>query len=148
MCAHTHPHTRAPVCVRASVRELVHGDRRVKYPMKKVGGQWQRIGWDQALTEITDKIEEAVQAGPSLRRVEEENGDRVNAHLVPPGNEVHEQPEQHAVLVATRAEAGRDEVALVWAPALRLLLDGLEQAPRLGVAMSIRSSRAPPPDLW
>ena len=40
------------------MRELVHGDRRVKYPMKKVGGDWQRISWDQALTEITDKMTE------------------------------------------------------------------------------------------
>jgi formate dehydrogenase major subunit len=36
----------------------VHGDRRIKYPMKKVGGQWERITWDQALTEITDKMTE------------------------------------------------------------------------------------------
>ena len=38
------------------MRELVHGDRRLKYPMKKVGGQWQRISWDQAIDEIGDKM--------------------------------------------------------------------------------------------
>ena len=38
------------------MRELVHGDRRLKYPMKLVGGEWQRIGWDQAIEEIGDKL--------------------------------------------------------------------------------------------
>ena len=28
----------------------------LKYPMKKVGGQWQRISWDQAIDEIGDKM--------------------------------------------------------------------------------------------
>jgi formate dehydrogenase major subunit len=38
------------------VRELAHGDRRLKYPMKLVGGQWQRISWDVALGEIAEKM--------------------------------------------------------------------------------------------
>ncbi|TGD61504.1 formate dehydrogenase [Tabrizicola sp. WMC-M-20] len=42
----------------ASVREVVHGDRRLKYPMKKVGGEWQRISWGQALDEIATKMGE------------------------------------------------------------------------------------------
>jgi formate dehydrogenase major subunit len=42
----------------AATRELVHGDRRVRYPMKLVNGQWQKIGWDQAYTEITAKLKE------------------------------------------------------------------------------------------
>lgn len=51
------PINRGTHCAKgASVRELVHGDRRVKYPMKLVGGQWQRISWDQALTEVADKL--------------------------------------------------------------------------------------------
>ncbi|PWB63891.1 MAG: formate dehydrogenase, partial [Bradyrhizobiaceae bacterium] len=41
----------------AAVRELVHGDRRLKYPMKIVNGQWTRISWDQAINEIGDKLE-------------------------------------------------------------------------------------------
>ncbi len=50
------PINRGTHCAKgASVRELVHGDRRLKYPMKKVGGTWERISWDQALTEISDK---------------------------------------------------------------------------------------------
>ncbi|MFA7430581.1 MAG: formate dehydrogenase subunit alpha [Rhodospirillaceae bacterium] len=40
----------------ASVRELVHGERRVKYPMKLVNGQWQRLSWEQAIDEIGDKL--------------------------------------------------------------------------------------------
>ena len=40
----------------ASVREHGHGDRRLKYPMKLVGGKWQRITWDQAINEVGDKL--------------------------------------------------------------------------------------------
>jgi formate dehydrogenase major subunit len=40
---------------------LVHGDRRIKYPMKLVNGQWQRMSWDNALTEIGDKLMETRQ---------------------------------------------------------------------------------------
>ncbi len=51
------PINRGTHCAKgASVRELVHGDRRLKYPMKKVGGQWQRISWDEAIDEIGDKM--------------------------------------------------------------------------------------------
>lgn len=40
----------------AAVRELTHGDRRVKYPMKLEGGQWKRLSWDQAIEEIGTKL--------------------------------------------------------------------------------------------
>ncbi len=40
----------------ASVREHAHGERRLKYPMKKEGGQWKRISWDQAINEIGDQM--------------------------------------------------------------------------------------------
>ncbi|WP_203073343.1 formate dehydrogenase subunit alpha [Falsiroseomonas ponticola] len=51
------PINRGTHCAKgASVRELVHGDRRLKYPMKLVGGQWQRISWDVALNEIADRM--------------------------------------------------------------------------------------------
>jgi len=53
------PINRGTHCAKgASVRELVHGDRRIKYPMKLVNGQWQRMSWDNALTEIGDKLME------------------------------------------------------------------------------------------
>ena len=38
----------------AAVREHANGERRLKYPMKKAGGKWQRISWDQAINEIGD----------------------------------------------------------------------------------------------
>jgi len=51
------PINRGTHCAKgASVREIVHGDRRLKYPMKKVGGEWQKISWDQAIDEIGDKM--------------------------------------------------------------------------------------------
>ncbi len=40
----------------ASVREHAHGERRLKYPMKLVGGQWQRIDWEQAINEVGDQL--------------------------------------------------------------------------------------------
>ena len=51
------PLNRGSHCAKgASVRELVHGDRRLKYPMKLVNGQWTRLSWDQAIDEIGDKL--------------------------------------------------------------------------------------------
>jgi formate dehydrogenase major subunit len=51
------PINRGTHCAKgASVREVVHGDRRIKYPMKLVNGEWQRIAWDQAFNEIGDKM--------------------------------------------------------------------------------------------
>jgi len=46
----------AHCCKGASVREHAHGERRLKYPMKLVGGKWERISWDQAINEVGDKI--------------------------------------------------------------------------------------------
>ncbi|WP_442762957.1 formate dehydrogenase subunit alpha [Malikia spinosa] len=40
----------------ASLREHGHGEYRLRYPMKLVNGKYQRISWDQALTEIADKM--------------------------------------------------------------------------------------------
>ena len=40
----------------ASVREHAHGERRLKYPMKLVGGKWQRMKWDDAINEIGDRL--------------------------------------------------------------------------------------------
>jgi formate dehydrogenase major subunit len=51
------PINRGTHCAKgASVRELVHGDRRLKYPLKKEGGEWVRISWDQAFAEIGEKM--------------------------------------------------------------------------------------------
>jgi len=37
----------------ASVREHGHGEHRLKYPMKLVNGKYQKISWDQAMSELT-----------------------------------------------------------------------------------------------
>ena len=49
----------------AALREHGHGEYRLKYPMKLVGGKYVRIGWDQALDEISAKmLELKKQSGP------------------------------------------------------------------------------------
>jgi formate dehydrogenase major subunit len=60
------PINRGSHCAKgASVRELVHSERRLKYPMKLVNGEWTRISWDQAVNEIGDKLIELRQSsGP------------------------------------------------------------------------------------
>jgi formate dehydrogenase major subunit len=42
----------------ASIREhgMTHDSRRLKSPMKLVGGKWQKISWDEALNEVSQKI--------------------------------------------------------------------------------------------
>jgi formate dehydrogenase major subunit len=51
------PINRGSHCAKgAAVRELVSGERRLKYPLKLVDGQWTRINWDQAIDEIGDKV--------------------------------------------------------------------------------------------
>ena len=51
------PINRGSHCAKgAAVRELVSGERRLKYPLKLVDGKWTRIGWDQAIDEIGDKL--------------------------------------------------------------------------------------------
>jgi formate dehydrogenase major subunit len=51
------PINRGSHCAKgASVRELVHSERRLRYPMKLSGGQWQKVSWDQAVGEIGDKL--------------------------------------------------------------------------------------------
>ena len=53
------PINRGSHCAKgAATRELVHGDRRLRYPMKLVNGQWTRISWDVAINEIGDKLME------------------------------------------------------------------------------------------
>ena len=60
------PINRGSHCAKgASVRGLVHTERRLKYPMKLSGGQWSRVSWQQAIDEIGDKLMEIRQkSGP------------------------------------------------------------------------------------
>ena len=49
--------------------KYMYGKQRVLYPMKRVGargeGKWERVSWDQAISEIADKfIEHASKSGP------------------------------------------------------------------------------------
>jgi formate dehydrogenase major subunit len=51
------PINRGSHCAKgAAVRELVHGDRRLRYPLKLVNGQWTRVSWETAIDEIGNKI--------------------------------------------------------------------------------------------
>jgi formate dehydrogenase major subunit len=53
------PISRGSHCAKgAATRELVHGDRRLRYPMKLVNGEWTRISWEVAINEIGDKMNE------------------------------------------------------------------------------------------
>ncbi len=60
------PINRGTHCAKgASVREIVLGGRRLRYPLKLVDGEWRRLSWDQALQEICDKLLEIRQrSGP------------------------------------------------------------------------------------
>jgi len=51
------PINRGAHCAKgAAIREIVHGDRRLRYPLKLTGGQWQRLSWEQAIEEIAAKM--------------------------------------------------------------------------------------------
>jgi len=60
------PISRGSHCAKgAATREIAHGERRLKYPVKLVGGRWERISWDTAINEIGDKLLEIRQkSGP------------------------------------------------------------------------------------
>jgi DMSO reductase family type II enzyme molybdopterin subunit len=51
----------------ACFSQVMYGAERLPYPLKRVGergsGRWQRISWDQALTEVADGLLDAVQEG-------------------------------------------------------------------------------------
>src|SRR5258708_21800486 len=52
-------------CKGAAVRDDVHSDRRLRYPVKLVNGAWNRISWDQAIDEIGDQLMEIrAKSGP------------------------------------------------------------------------------------
>jgi formate dehydrogenase major subunit len=52
-------------CKGAAVRDDVVGERRLRYPVKLVDGQWQRISWDVAIEEIGNKLLEIrTKSGP------------------------------------------------------------------------------------
>jgi formate dehydrogenase (coenzyme F420) alpha subunit len=53
-----HPLNKGRLCPKgARAIELVYHPDRLKHPLKKVHGEWRRISWDIALTEIADKLQ-------------------------------------------------------------------------------------------
>ena len=57
-------------CKGAAVRDDVLSERRLRYPVKLVDGQWTRVSWDQAIDEIGDKLLEfRADVGPGLRSI-------------------------------------------------------------------------------
>ncbi|EMA46046.1 molybdopterin-dependent oxidoreductase [Halococcus saccharolyticus] len=51
----------------ACYTDYVNAEQRIKHPLRRVGergeGKWKRISWDEALTEIAEKVIEEVQGG-------------------------------------------------------------------------------------
>ncbi len=55
--AQDHPISRGGHCCKgASAIDMVRSEKRLKYPMKREGGRWKRISWEQALDEICNKL--------------------------------------------------------------------------------------------
>ncbi|MDD2666283.1 MAG: formate dehydrogenase subunit alpha [Methanocellales archaeon] len=54
-----HPINAGGMCSKGtSIAEMVNSERRLRYPMKKKDGKWGRISWDEALTEIANKLKD------------------------------------------------------------------------------------------
>ncbi len=55
--AQDHPVSRGGYCCKgASAIDMVTSEKRLKNPMKKVNGKWEKISWDQALDEVSKKL--------------------------------------------------------------------------------------------
>jgi anaerobic selenocysteine-containing dehydrogenase len=53
-----HPLNKGRLCPKgARAIELVYHPDRLKYPLKRVNGEWKRISWEIALTEIADRLQ-------------------------------------------------------------------------------------------
>ncbi|MCL2336607.1 MAG: molybdopterin-dependent oxidoreductase [Firmicutes bacterium] len=53
----THPLNKGGICPKgnALIEQMYHPER-LKYPLKKVNGNWERVSWEQALDEIAAKL--------------------------------------------------------------------------------------------
>ena len=57
--AQDHPVSRGAYCCKgASAIDMVTSEKRLKSPMKKVNGKWQKNSWDQALGEVSHKLKD------------------------------------------------------------------------------------------
>ncbi|MDR1555320.1 MAG: molybdopterin-dependent oxidoreductase [Campylobacteraceae bacterium] len=55
--AHDHPISEGSHCCKGTDQiDLVKSKQRIKYPMKKENGKWQRLSWEQAINEISSKM--------------------------------------------------------------------------------------------
>ena len=55
--AQDHPVSRGGYCCKgASAIDMVTSEKRLKSPMKRVNGKWQKISWDQAMDEVAAKL--------------------------------------------------------------------------------------------
>ncbi len=55
--AQDHPVSRGGYCCKgASAIDMVRSEKRLKNPMKRVNGKWQKISWDTAMEEIAAKM--------------------------------------------------------------------------------------------
>jgi formate dehydrogenase (coenzyme F420) alpha subunit len=61
-----HPRSKGGLCVKARhIPDYMYHEKRLKYPIKKANGEWQRISWDEALDTIAMKWQQAKeQYGP------------------------------------------------------------------------------------
>src|SRR3990172_10131636 len=64
----SHPLNKGKLCPKGEAAlDNIYDPQRLKYPMKRVNGGWKRISWDQALTEIADKLSKLKnEFGPSV----------------------------------------------------------------------------------
>ncbi len=52
-----HPYNKGQLCPRGEAAlEFEYAPDRLKYPMKKVDGKWERISWDEAINTIATAI--------------------------------------------------------------------------------------------
>ena len=53
----SHPVNKGKLCPKGeAMLDNIYDPNRIKCPMKRINGNWERITWDQALTEIADKL--------------------------------------------------------------------------------------------
>jgi anaerobic selenocysteine-containing dehydrogenase len=53
-----HPLNKGRLCPKgARAIEMVYHPDRLQYPLKKMSGKWERVTWDDALSEIADKLQ-------------------------------------------------------------------------------------------
>jgi anaerobic selenocysteine-containing dehydrogenase len=56
---HADPFSRGHICPKAVALKDIHEDEnRLRYPMQRVGGEWQKISWDEAFEFAATKIAE------------------------------------------------------------------------------------------